>query len=232
MVTIPSPDRLLRAPDADPGGDPSIAQAMAAADRAEARAVAARARAVRLSRQAEMAASDQLETADAFGATNIRPRRHTLAVASLLVLICAGLGASAYVVWYHRALAAEHHRADEFAAVARQSAITFMAIDADKAREDVQRIIDRSTGPLKAKMLLTADDLVKAVERSKVSTKIDVKAVSVESMTPNSAVVLVAANADAVGPDTEKPAPRHWRIVMTLQRDGSQLKMADVEMLP
>jgi Mce-associated membrane protein len=153
--------------------------------------------------------------------------------ASLMVLLAgAGLGASGYVVWCHRTIAAEHRRAAEFAAAARQGVITLMSIHADKAREDVQRIIDDSTGPFKARMLFTADDLAKSIEHSKVSTNVVVKAVSVESMTNNSAVVLVAAHATATGPDKDKPPPRSWRIVMTLQRDGGQLKMANVEMLP
>jgi Mce-associated membrane protein len=107
-----------------------------------------------------------------------------------------------------------------------------MSINADSARNDVQRIIDESTGPFKAKMLVTADDLVKTIERSKVSTRTTVKSVVVESMTNDSAVILVAAKADATGPGKDKPPPRSWRIIMTVQRDDGQIKMANVEMLP
>jgi Mce-associated membrane protein len=81
-------------------------------------------------------------------------------------------------------------------------------------------------------MLLTANDLVEAVEKSKVSTKAAVHAVAVESMTADSAVVLVAAKAEVTNPDKSKPPPRSWRIVMNLQRDGGQLKMSRVEFLP
>jgi Mce-associated membrane protein len=161
-----------------------------------------------------------------------RPARRTLAAGAAALVACAGLGASGYQLWYHQTITAEHRRVEEFTAAARQAVTTLMSINADKAREDVQRIIDDSTGPMKARMLVTADDLAKAVERSKVSTTVAVKAVSVQSMSNNSAVVLVAARADASGPEKNKPPPRPWRIVMTLQREGGQLKMANVEMLP
>lgn len=257
---MPSPDHQLGAVDARLDQDPCVAKAMEEAARTEARAAAARVRAIRLSRQAKTTASEQLDTTDVADADDIdgaaveddvrepertlaslarprrrwfrRPTRQKLAVGVAVLLTCAGLGVSGYVEWHHRTLAAEHQRAAEFAAAARQGAITLMSINADNARRDVQRIIDDSTGPFKAKMLVTADDLVKAVERSKVSTKVAVKSVAVESMTNDSAVILVAAKADATGPDKDKPPPRSWRVVMTLQRDGGQLKMANVEMLP
>lgn len=161
-----------------------------------------------------------------------RPQCRTLTTAAAALLACAGLGASGYQLWYHQTIVAEHRRVEEYTAAARQAAITLMSINADKAREDVQRIIDESTGPMKARMLVTADDLAKAIERSKVSTTAAVKAVSVQSMSANSAVVLIAAHADASGPDNDKPPPRPWRIVMTLQREGQQLKIENVEMLP
>jgi Mce-associated membrane protein len=96
----------------------------------------------------------------------------------------------------------------------------------------VQRIIDDSTGPFKTGVLLGGDDLVKAVEDSKVSTKVTVKAVAVESMTDDSAVVLVATTAEVANPGKSKPPPRAWRVVMTIQRDGGKLKIAKVESLP
>ncbi|HZE16279.1 MAG TPA: hypothetical protein VE197_11525, partial [Mycobacterium sp.] len=204
------------APPPQAGGTPTLAEAMEEVARAEARAEAARARAIRLSRKANAASSghvDTIETVDAEDTDGAaeksigdaepasvrwarlrrrvlrRPGRKSLAVATAAMLICAALGTSGYVVWYHRKTMDERQRAAEFAAAARQGAITLMSIDPNKAREDVQRIIDDSTGPFKNGMLINAQDLVKAVEQSKVSTKVAVKGVAVESMTEDSAVV-------------------------------------------
>jgi Mce-associated membrane protein len=236
--------------------DPSLAEAMHEVAQAEARAETARARARRLSRDAEPASSGQLdsieaadddyETVDAnvlavqHGSVRSvrvvallrRPGRKTLAVGAAFVLIFVFLAISGYVVQYHRRATDERDRAEEFAAAARQGLAALMSIDANKARDGVQRIIDDSTGPFKTGVLLAEDDLVKAVEDSKVSTKVIVKAVAVESMTDDSAVVLVATRAEVANPDKSKPPPRSWRVVMTLQRDGGKLKIAKVESLP
>jgi Mce-associated membrane protein len=236
--------------------DPSLMQAMQEVARAEARAEAARARAQRLSRHAESASIGQLDTIEAADddyatidanvlavqdssarsvrvvAMQRRPGRKTLAVGAAFVLIFAFLAVSGYVVHHHRRATDERDRTAEFAAAARQGVTALMSIDANKARDGVQRIIDDSTGPFKTGVLLGKDDLVKAVEDSKVSTRVAVKAVAVESMTDDSAVVLVATRAEVANPDKSKPSPRSWRVVMTIQRDGGKLKIAKAESLP
>lgn len=160
-----------------------------------------------------------------------RPKRKTVALGVGSLIICGALAASGYVLNYHEIAAKERQRAQEFAAAASQNAVTLMAIDANKARDGVQRIIDISTGQFKAGMMLDAEDMVKSVEQSKVSTKVTVEGVAVQSATKDSAVVLVAAKAEATGP-VSKPPSRHWRIIMTLIRDAGRLKISAIEVLP
>jgi Mce-associated membrane protein len=226
-------------------GSPALTQAMEDVAQAEARAEAARARALQLSQKAatdsenvdSTAVDDSVDAAEPVSARSLRrwrlrlPGRKSLAVGAAVVLICAFSGTGGYVVWYHHNTVAERQRAAEFAAAARQGAITLMSIDANKARDDVQRIIDESTGPFKTEMLITAEELVKSVEESKVSTKVGVKAVAVESMTDDAAVVLVTARAEVDNPDKSKAPPRLWRMVMTLQKDAGQIKVSQVEYL-
>ncbi len=224
----------------------------------EARAEAARARATRLREEAEAASSDQgnrsgmEETAETDGEGDTsatfgggeaesapsgrrrlhRPSRKALAAAAAVVVICASLTASGYVVWHHHNVVQHQQRTAEFSTAARNAVVTMMSIDASKARDDVQRFIDNTTGQFKAIVLLGAQDLVKTVEQSKVSTTAAVQAVAVESMTKDSAVVLVAAKSELTKPDQAKPESRSWRIVVNLQRDGGQLKMSKVEFVP
>lgn len=240
----------------------SVAQAEEAAALAEARAYEVRVRARRLSEKAgvlagneeavHMADGGDIEDAAVDGSLSEersaaaglprsrllprrwlrRPGRMTLALGAAVVLMCIALGASGYVVQYHRTAVAQRQRAAEFVAAARQDVVFLMSIDAGRARDDVQRIIDDATGPLKAGLLLEAEDLVKAVEQSRVSTKVDVKAVAVESMTDDSATVLVAAKAEVVNPDKSKPPPRSWRVIATIQRDGDRFKLSRADLLP
>ncbi|MGC2654270.1 MAG: hypothetical protein WA317_11880 [Mycobacterium sp.] len=256
---MPSPERSPGALDAERCDDPSVVEALEEVAQAEARAEAARARVLRLRLDADAASSgqvDTIETADAEGSDGAveesigdaepaatrsarlrrralrRPGRKSLAVGTAVVLICAALATSGYVVWYHHKTMEERQRAADFAAAARQGAITLMSIDPNKARDDVQRIIDDSTGPAKAGIMVSADELVKAVEQSKIGTKVAVKAVAVESMTHDSAVVLLTARAEVANPGKDGPPSRSWRIVMDLQRDAGRIKMSKVEFVP
>jgi Mce-associated membrane protein len=225
----------------------SVAEADELAE-AQARAKAARARAVRLRQQAETASSDQGNQSGAQQAQGQaesapsrrrrlhwrlrRPSRKGPAAAAAVVVSCATLTASGYLAWQHHNVVQQRQRTAEFAAAARDAVMAMLSIDPSKARDDVQRFADHTTGQFKAMVLLSAEDFVKAVEQSKASTKGTVQAVAVESMTQDSGVVLVAAKSERILPDQAKPEVRSWRVVVNLERDGGQLKISKVEFTP
>ncbi len=62
-------------------------------------------------------------------------------------------------------------------------------------------------------------------------TKVTVNDTAVEAMDDETATVLVAATSHREGPNAPKEdqQPRVWRMVVTLQRDGGQIKLSDVE---
>jgi Mce-associated membrane protein len=105
-------------------------------------------------------------------------------------------------------------------------------INASTARADVQRFVDDTTGEFKAGILLSAEDFVKAVEQSKANSKGTVAAVAVQSMTNDSAIVLVAAKTEVNKPGEAKPESKNVRIVVDVRRDGEQLKVSRVEFVP
>lgn len=153
--------------------------------------------------------------------------------AGVAAVITVGLLAVSGVMMYqHKQLQDDQRRAAEFAAAARQGVVTLMSLDHTRAKEDVQRIIDSSTGDFKADFEATADDFAKVAEQAKVTTEAQVTATAVNSMTDDSAVVLVAATStisNAAGADQD---PRNWRLSVTVQRDGDQIKLAKVEFVP
>jgi Mce-associated membrane protein len=211
----------------------SLAEAEEELSRAEARAEAARARAAELRRQAEGAA----ETAKPAPKRSRRwwlprlrrPTPKAVGVAAAVVLISASLAATGYMVWQHYALLREQRHAAQFAAAARQGVTTLMSLDADHAAESVQRTIDVTTGALKSQFEATASYLVKNAQDAKVTTKATVEDVAVESMTDNSAVVLVVAKSDTINPDKSKRPTVFWRISVNIERDGGQLKMSKLD---
>jgi Mce-associated membrane protein len=139
---------------------------------------------------------------------------------------------SVLMVINHRHQAAEQQRRAEYAAAGRQSVVTLMSLDFNKAKDDVQRIIDNSTGQFRDDFKNQADDFVNVAQQSKVITEVTVNATAVESMTNDSAVVLVSATSRVTNAAGAKQEPRAWRLSVSLQRDGGQIKMSKVEFVP
>ncbi|WP_445166245.1 hypothetical protein ACTXG7_20600 [Mycolicibacterium sp. Dal123E01] len=155
-----------------------------------------------------------------------------VAAATLVVLVIAGLlSATGYMVWQHKKAEQDRHRSAEFAAAARQSAVNLMSLDYTKAQEMVQRVLDESTGKFRANYEDEAGNLIKGLHDGKIVTKVDVNNSAVQSMDKDSATVLVAATSRRTGPDAPKEdqQPRVWRMVVSLVREGDQLKMSDFE---
>ena len=107
-----------------------------------------------------------------------------------------------------------------------------MSLDYNKAKEDVQRIIDNSTGQFKDDFQNTADDFIKVAQDSKAVTETTVTGSAVESMTDDTATVIVAASSKVTNAAGAKQEPRSWRLSVSLARDGGQLKMSKVEFVP
>jgi len=135
------------------------------------------------------------------------------------------------MLWQHHTAAHNRQLAAEFNAAARQGITALMSIDPDHAKEDVQRMIDASTGEQKNTLSVLSTLIVKKAEESKVGSKVTVEAVAIESLSDNSGVVLVAAKTDATGPDNVKPPPALFRLSVNMDRDGGQLKMSKVDFL-
>jgi Mce-associated membrane protein len=249
MTTGERPEPALEANDvelsADSPEDAALALAEAAeaeAAEVEAQAAAARARAIRLRRQAEGNDDHSVDTdstdadADSRGPRRWRPPRptsKTMAVGAAMILICASLALTGYFVWVDRIASQKRQRSAEFVAAARQDVMTLMSLDFNKTKEDMQRISDNTTGSFKEHFPVVALQLTNGLQRSKVVTTVSVKDVAVESMTDNSAVVLVAATTRAKSPDDPQPNDRQqlqtWHIELTLLRDKGQPKMSNVE---
>jgi Mce-associated membrane protein len=158
-----------------------------------------------------------------------RPSRSTILRTVAGAIVVAALTASGLILWQHHSVVEERQRADEFAAAARGGVMALTTLDFAKAKEDVQQVLDNATGAFKADFQKRADDFGKIVEDSKVVARGNVYATAVESMTKDSAIVLVAATSEVTGPDGAKGKPRAWRLEVTVTRDGDRLKMSKVE---
>ena len=156
----------------------------------------------------------------------------TLAAAIAIACTAALITLSVLMILNHRHQEADQQRRAQYAAAARQSVVTLMSLDYNKAKEDVQRIIDNSTGTFRDDFKNQADDFIKVTQESKVVTEVNVNTTAVESMSDDSAVVLVSASSRVTNAAGAKQEPRSWRLSVDVKRDGDQLKMSKVEFVP
>jgi Mce-associated membrane protein len=165
----------------------------------------------------------------------LRLPRVSLAVlgATLVVLLILGfLGAGGYMMWQHRQNVAEQQRSAEFAAGARQGVVTLMSLDFNRAEDDVKRILENTTGDFRKDFESQAEDFAQVAQESKVVTEATVNAVAVQSMTQNTARVLLAVTTRVSNVQSQTQEPRSWRLAVDVARDGDQIKLAKVEFVP
>ena len=149
--------------------------------------------------------------------------------AAAIVAICALLGASGWMLWHHHTVLAERQRSAAFGAAARQGVINLTSLDFNKAKEGVQRVLDSATGEFRDDFQRRADDFASVVKDSKAVTQGSVAATAVESMSKDSAVVLVLGNERITNSAGAKDDPRAFRFRVSVVRDGDQLKISKVE---
>lgn len=163
-----------------------------------------------------------------------RRRLGLVAAALAVIVILAALGAGVEMMVLHTNAVRERQRVAEYAAAARHGVVTLTSLDYEHANEDVQQILQVSTGTFKDDFLKTAEDFTTSVRESKVVLQGTVQAAAVEldSVTDKSAVVLVASSSEVTNADGAKQDPRKYRIIVTVTREGGQLKMSKVEFIP
>lgn len=149
-----------------------------------------------------------------------------------IILIISFAGAAVYMEWQNGDATRREQRAAKFAAGARQGVIDMISLDYHRAKEDVQRVIDNSTGEFRDDFQKRASDFATVVEQSKVVTEGKVNAAALESIDDHFASVLVSATSRVTNAAGAKEEPREWRLRVTVTEDGGQYKMSKVEFVP
>lgn len=180
---------------------------------------------------AETTAREEADLARAEAAPR-RPRSSVILIGVGAVLVAAALVLTALMLWQHRSVAAQRAADARFVEAARTGVTALLSIDHTRARDDVARILDLSTGNFRDDFARRADDFIETAEKSKAVTKGSISAAALESAEADTAVVLVAAASQVTNSSGAKEDPRPWRMSVTVTRDGDRVKMSDVEFVP
>jgi Mce-associated membrane protein len=158
-------------------------------------------------------------------------RLATALTAATIAVICGLFGVSGWMAWHHRDVVQERQRSAAFTAAAKKGVVYLTSLDFNEAKEDVQRILDNSTGELNDDFQRRADDFASVVKDSKAVTEGSVVTTAVESMGKDSAVVLVLANERVTNAAGAKDEPRSFRFRVSVVRDGDQIKISKVDLV-
>lgn len=125
----------------------------------------------------------------------------------------------------------EQQRRDMFVETARQGATNLTSIDWEHAEDDIQRVLDSSTGRFyddferRSKSFL---DVVKQIKSKSVGT---VTASGLESYSDDKADVLMSVTVRSTNAGVPEQAPQVWRMVLTVQDIDGKSKVSNVEFI-
>jgi Mce-associated membrane protein len=158
------------------------------------------------------------------------PRRTALIAGLGIVAMLAGLGG--WMGWQVVKSDRVHAAHSRFLEVGRQAALNLTTIDWQNAERDVQRIIDSSAGPFYEDFSRRSSAFVDVVKQSQSKSEGTVTAAGLESTNDSGGTVLVAVNVKTSNGGAPEQNPRSWRMRITVQSSGSDVKVTNVEFVP
>jgi Mce-associated membrane protein len=166
-------------------------------------------------------------------------------VAGLIALLAVGGLAGWLGVQAHRAEQAKQVK-ELYLQVARQGALNLTTIDYQEADTDIQRILDSATGEFYEEFAQRSAPFVEVVKQTQSKTVGTVTEAGLESVDGDKARAIVAVNVttssnapgannapgpnNAAGPNSAAAPqePRIWRMRLTMQRVGQDVKISNV----
>ena len=152
-----------------------------------------------------------------------------LTALSLMIVLCAVAGWIGLQVYRSDQLARQR---TQFVEAAQRGALNLTTIDHQHADADVQRILDSSTGTFHDDFAKRSADFVDAVKTAQSRSKGTVTVAALESTSPNQAQVLIAMNVSISDITASEQRPRSWRMRVTVEEMGNDMKVSDVEFVP
>jgi Mce-associated membrane protein len=126
----------------------------------------------------------------------------------------------------------EQAQRSQFLQVARQGALNLTTIDWQHADADVHRILDGATGQFYNDFAGRSKPFVEVLQQAKATTVGTITEAGLESEAADSAQALVTVAVRTSNAGEADPVPRAWRMRITVQKVGDQIKVSDVRFVP
>ncbi|HEY0226330.1 MAG TPA: Mce protein [Mycobacterium sp.] len=119
-----------------------------------------------------------------------------------------------------------------FVQVGRQGALNLTTIDWEHADSDVQRIMDSATGIFYDDFSKRQQYFIAVVKKAQSKSSGTITEAGLESATGDEAKVLVALSVKTSNSGAAEQQPRSWRMRISVQKTGNEVKVSNVEFVP
>ncbi|BBZ04234.1 Mce associated membrane protein [Mycolicibacterium chitae] len=167
------------------------------------------------------------------------PRRRRSTILSLRRPIVIGLAVvvalSGLLGWWGfqaYQIRSAHQDAMRFLQAARQAALNLTTIDWQRADDDVKRIMETAGGEFHDEFAQRAQPFVEVVKQAQSVSVGTITEAALESQAPNEAQALIAVSVQTTSTAGAEPAPRAWRMRISVQELDGQIKVSRVEFVP
>lgn len=116
--------------------------------------------------------------------------------------------------------------------VGRQGAVNLTTIDWRHADADVQRILSAATGPFYDDFSQRSKPFIDVVKKVQSVSTGTVTVAGLESSSDTDAQVLVAVSVQTTTSEAPQQTPRAWRMRISVQKNGDDAKVSNVEFVP
>jgi Mce-associated membrane protein len=120
----------------------------------------------------------------------------------------------------------------QFLQAARQGALNLTTIDWQHADADVHRVLDGATGEFYDDFAKRSQPFIDVLKQVKAKTVGTITEAGLESEATDTAQALVALSVQTSNAGEAEPVPRAWRMRISVQQVGDQVKVSNVEFVP
>ncbi|MGH3677645.1 MAG: mammalian cell entry protein [Mycobacterium sp.] len=157
---------------------------------------------------------------------------HRLALLVGLTIVAALMAVAGWLGWgaYQGNRVAEQQA--QFLQAGRQGALNLTTIDWQHADADIQRILNSATGTFYDDFLKQSQPFIDVLKAAQARSEGTITAAGLESSSGNGAQILVAVGVKISNAGAPVQDPRAWRMRISVQKVGDDVKMSNVEFVP
>jgi Mce-associated membrane protein len=116
--------------------------------------------------------------------------------------------------------------------VGRQCALNLTTIDWQHAENDVQRVLDSATGQFYDQFSKRKQPFIEVIKKAQSKSVGTITEAGLESDSGDKAQVLVAVSIKSSNLGAEDQPPREWRMRISVEKSGDEVKISNVAFVP